>query len=169
MASKKGKGIYIPGFGMAYDEFNLFSPEELKKMEEELRQKVKDDPEYFVKKKKTTKKKPTVRKAAKGGMMKKYAKGGNIDDLSPDELMRLFMDLYRKGGGKKPTLAKKNKGGMATKKKKGYAKGGAMKKKGYAMGGSMSSMRKNPTTGMMDYRKGGMFKKTNMIKRPRGK
>ena len=60
-------------------------------------------------------------------------------------------------------------GGMATKKKKGYAKGGAMKKKGYAMGGSMSSMRKNPTTGMMDYRKGGMFKKTNMIKRPRGK
>ena len=92
--TKKGAGgVFVPGFGMSYDEFNLFSPEDLKKMEDELRKKVKDDPEYFVKKKKTTKKKPKVRKAAKGGMMKKkgYAKGGTVSKNQP-----MTMDWFRK-------------------------------------------------------------------------
>tara|TARA_R100000234_G_scaffold100376_1_gene69215 strand:- start:280 stop:726 length:447 start_codon:yes stop_codon:yes gene_type:complete len=136
--SKKTTGVFVPGFGMSYDEFNLFSPEELKKMEEELRQKVKDDPEYFVKKKKTTKKKPKVRKAAKGGMMKKkgYAKGGAMKKKG-----------YAKGGAMK---------------KKGYAMGGMMPTQerkinpttGMAMKkGGMAKSR----TGHMDFRKGGLF------------
>ena len=61
---------------------------------------------YMPKPRGTNKRKTPVRKAAKGGMMKKkgYAKGGMMKKKG-----------YAKGG--------------MTKKKKGYAKGGVMKKK----------------------------------------
>jgi hypothetical protein len=71
------------------------------------------------------KKKTPIKKAAKGGMMKKkgYAAGGAMKKTSSAQ----------KGLKKLPSSVRNKMGYMAkggmTKKKKGYAKGGVMKKK----------------------------------------
>ena len=80
---------------------------------------------YMPKPKGTDKRKTPVRKAAKGGMMKKkkgYAKGGMMKKTSSAQkgLKKLPSSVRNKMG----YMAK---GGMT--KKKGYAKGGVMKKK----------------------------------------
>ncbi len=90
---------------------------------------------YMPKPKGTDKRKTPVRKAAKGGMMKKkgYAKGGMMKKKGYAAGGLKKTKPTQKGLKKLPSGVRNKMGYMAkggmTKKKKGYAKGGVARKK----------------------------------------
>ena len=118
----------------------MADPSWLKSLKKEAKEKGLDFKDllvkYMPKPKGTDKRKTPVRKAAKGGMMKKkkgYAKGGMMKKKGYAAGGLKKTKPTQKGLKKLPSGVRNKMGYMAkggmTKKKKGYAKGGVARKK----------------------------------------